>query len=918
MSSDSPERWEEISPYLDQALTLSREQRAAWLAALRQQNPALADNLKVLLDDHDALAEERFLEGQPSAFPALAASAGQTIGAYRLTSPIGQGGMSTVWAAERSDGRFEGRVAIKFLNIAMSGQVGAERLKREGGFLGRLTHPNIARLMDAGLSAAGQPYLVLEYIEGEPIDRYCDARKLDVEARIRLFLDVLAAVAHAHTHLIVHRDIKPSNVLVRNDGQVKLLDFGIAKLLHDQEHGGAATLTREGGGALTPQYAAPEQLTGAPITTATDVYALGVLLYVLLTGQHPIGDARQPTADLVQAITATEPPRMSDVVITPPPRGREAADNAARRSTTADKLRRSLRGDLDTIVGKALKKQPQERYSSVTVLAADLERYLNHESISARPDTLVYRTGKFVRRNRTAVALSAMALVATIGGSVGTVMQARAARAQRDFAFRQLARAEAINDLQNYVLSNAAPSGKPFTLNDLLAGAERIVERQRGDPSTRVELLISIGAQYTVQDEYQKSRQLLEEAYRLSKNVSEPAVRARAACKLGQVLSRSGDIARAEALFHEGLGDLPDDPLYLVPRVSCWVRGSEIAINADRANDAIVRAQTARQLLAQSPFRSDPEQLDSMIVLASAYNHAGKRGQASAVYKQAAEQLQALGRDQTQMAATLFNNWGTTLIRAGQPLDAEKALRRSIEIARYGPGDDSITPTTLGNYAYVLYQLGRLDEATGYAEQAYAKARESGDDSAANFALMHRARIYRSKGDLVRSGEMLSELRARLARSLPPSRVGTAVLTSELALNAKAAGDLRQAKRLIDTAVSMMEALAKGGRGAPEYEGKMLIYRSEIELQLGQVAEAVADGSRAVQQTQQGAVPGSNSLDVGHAYLALGRGLQAERKLEQAQAAFRSAAENLDATLGKDHLETSEARRLAGLQPPSR
>lgn len=918
MCSASPERWGEISPYLDQALTLSREQRAAWLAALRQQNPALADNLKVLLDDHDALAEERFLEGQPSAFPALAASAGQTIGAYTLTSPIGQGGMSTVWAAERSDGRFEGQVAIKFLNIAMSGQVGEERLKREGGFLGRLTHPHIARLMDAGLSAAGQPYLVLEYIEGEPIDRYCDVRKLDVEARIRLFLDVLAAVAHAHTHLIVHRDIKPSNVLVRNDGEVKLLDFGIAKLLHAEEHGGAPTLTREGGGALTPQYAAPEQLTGAPVTTATDVYALGVLLYVLLAGQHPIGDARQPTADLVQAITASEPPRMSDVVITPPPRGREAADNAAWRSTTADKLRRSLRGDLDTIVGKALKKQPQERYSSVTALAADLERYLNHESISARPDTLVYRTGKFVRRNRTSVALSAMALVATIGGSVGTVMQARAARSQRDFAFRQLARAEAINDLQNYVLSNAAPSGKPFTLNDLLAGAERIVERQRGDPSTRVELLISIGAQYTVQDEYQKSRQLLEEAYRLSKNVSEPAVRAKAACKLGQVLSRSADIARAEALFHEGLGDLPDDPLYLVPRVSCWVRGSEIAINADRANDAIVRAQTARQLLAQSPFRSDPEQLDSMIVLASAYNHAGRRGQASAVYQQAAEQLQALGRDQTQMAATLFNNWGMTLIRAGQPLDAEKALRRSIEIARYGPGDDSITPTTLGNYAYVLYELGRLDEATGYAERAYAKALESGDDSAVDFALVHRARIYRSKGDLVRSGEMLSELRARLLRSVPPSRVGTAVLTSELAQNAQAAGDPRQAKRLIDGAVSMMEALAKAGRGVPEYEGRMLMYRSEIELRLGQVAEAVADGSRAVQKTQQGAVPGSSSIDVGHAYLALGRALQAEGNLEQAQAAFRSAAENLEATLGRDHLETSEARQLAGLQPPSR
>src|SRR5206468_3346080 len=210
------------------------------------------------------------------------------IGAYKLISPIGQGGMSSVWLAERNDGRFERRVAVKFLNIALAGSAGERRFRREGKILGRLAHPCIAELIDAGISPAGQPYLVLEHVEGEHIDHYCDQRTLDVRARARLFLDVLAAVAHAHSNLIVHRDIKPSNVLVTADSQVKLLDFGIAKLLEDERHAASPSqLTREGGGALTPQYAAPEQLTGGAVNAATHVYALGVLLYVLLTGRHP-------------------------------------------------------------------------------------------------------------------------------------------------------------------------------------------------------------------------------------------------------------------------------------------------------------------------------------------------------------------------------------------------------------------------------------------------------------------------------------------------------------------------------------------------------------------------------------------------------------------------------------------------------
>jgi serine/threonine protein kinase len=420
----SPERWQEVSPYLDQVLSLSEDERAPWLESLRAERPDLANLLQDLLEEHRALVQKQFLERSPVSDTTESSLAGQKIGAYTLISAIGQGGMGSVWLAERSDGRFDRRVAVKFLNFSVAATGGVQRFKREGRILGQLTHPHIAELIDAGVTANGEPYLVLENVAGKHIDEYCDQHHLNAHARIQLFLDVLSAVAHAHANLVVHRDLKPSNVLIRNDGQVKLLDFGIAKLLaEDADADNATQLTVAGSGPLTPQFAAPEQITGGAVTTATDVYALGVLLYILLTGQHPAGNDPHSPAELVKAIVETEPPLASET----------AASSASRLQakkcgTTFEKLRRQLRGDLDTILAKALKKAPAERYASVTALADDLRRYLNHEPISARPDSIAYRARKFVYRNRVVVTLVTVAFVAILAGSGAAIYQARIAK----------------------------------------------------------------------------------------------------------------------------------------------------------------------------------------------------------------------------------------------------------------------------------------------------------------------------------------------------------------------------------------------------------------------------------------------------------------------------------------------------------
>ena len=911
MSPLTPDQWLALSPYLDTALDMSTQERGIWLSSLRQENPTLADQLEILLENHRALLDEGFLEASPVGPEGKWDLAGQTLGVYTLVSQIGQGGMGSVWLAERNDGRFERQVAVKFLNLALMGKSGEERFRREGRILALLVHPHIAELVDAGVLPTGQPYLVLEHIEGDQIDRYCDQQRHDVRARIGLFLDVLDAVARAHANLIVHRDLKPSNVLVRHDGQVKLVDFGIAKLLEGNEHSGTTQLTVEGGRAMTPECAAPEQLLGGVITTATDVYALGVLLYLLLTGEHPAGREARTPADLVKAIAETEPKRPSEVVFSS---GNDEvhADNAVRRHTTPHKLSRLLRGDLDTIVAKALKKEPAERYSSVTAMAEDLRRYLKSKPISAQPDTFAYRAVKFVRRNRMAVALLALVAVTTVAGAAATWFQARTARVQRDFAFHQLIRAQNALEFNEFLLSDAAPAGKPFTVNELLARAEDTLARQSSsDQDSRVELMTIIGDQYSTQDQPAKARRILEEAHKLSRTLKDSSTRAEASCSLAGALARDGDLMRAEALIQEGLGELPPGSQYDLDRIFCLRRGSEVAQERGDSQQGVVRMQAVWEILRRSSFDSPSEELHPLMELAEAYRVAGQNQLADSTFAKAAALLKTLGQDNTQTAVALFNDWAAALDRLGRPLEAVDLYRRAIDISRAGPTDDAVSPMLLRNYSSTLRVLGRLDEATDYAERAYAKALRTDDQDALYTGAYTRALIYLDRQDYERAANALSQLEPRLLRTFPPDSYWFGLQASVQAMLVSSKGDPEGALPLADKAVGIVENAIKAGHAGTNFLPIVLMRRSAIELDAARPGPAGDDAERAIGLLQADGTPGAFSNNVGSAYLLRGQALRAQGKHAEAAAAFQSAVDNLRATLGSNHPDTRRSLEMA-------
>ena len=436
---------------------------------------------------------------------------GQQVGQYTLTELVGTGGMGAVWRAQRSDGLYDGEVAIKLLNLTANG-VAMHRFELEAQTLAKLAHSNISRLLDAGIAENGRPFIVLEFVDGVSVDEFSDTKKLNINARVRLFLEILDAVCHAHAHLIVHRDIKPSNVLVTAEGMVKLLDFGVAKILKPEQAGNV--LTQELGAALTPDFAAPEQLLGQTITTATDVYDLGILLYVLITGCHPRPFAEVTSFTELQDAILRDPPNLWTPFDDEPDKLSQVAQN---RHTSSATLRRDLHSDLNNIVRKALAVRPDERYGTAMAFANDLRCYLKHEPVAAQADTFLYRAKKFVRRHELGVTAGLIATIFLLLATVISVSQSLEARRQRDAAIDQQHRVQASNEFLTYLLEEIGPRGEALTPIQLLDRSVELLEQHDQEQPFVGRLLYNLSQRYSAHGATERALELLGRAEEMTR-----------------------------------------------------------------------------------------------------------------------------------------------------------------------------------------------------------------------------------------------------------------------------------------------------------------------------------------------------------------------------------------------------------------
>ncbi|MDX1420057.1 MAG: serine/threonine-protein kinase, partial [Rubricoccaceae bacterium] len=546
-------QWERVQTLFEQALEHDPDVRTAFLRRACGDDPALYEEVAALLaadeDTHpllDGLALDA-LDVSESELLGSAHRTDDTIGPWRLGERIGRGGMGEVYLAERVEGGFAQTAALKLIKRGMDSEAVVRRFEAERQILARLEHPGIARLVGGGMADDGRPFFAMEYVEGEPITAYCDAHRLSVDARLRLFATVCEAVRYAHRNLVVHRDLKPSNILVSEDAegrpQVKLLDFGIARLLATDDD---ALLTQTGHRVLTPAYAAPEQVTGGAVTTATDVYALGGLLYRLLCGQPPI-ETEGRTAQEVEADVLGAPP--------PPPSARATPEAAERRGTTPDRLARRLRGDLDTMALVALHKEPERRYGSAAELLDDVTRHLGGLPIEARRDSRGYRLTKFVGRHRAAV-LATGGVVALVAVLVG-FYTARLA-AERDRAQGEADKAAEVSAFLASLFEGADPAqsrGADVTARELLAaGAQRVETELAGQPEVQAEMFGTIGRVYASLGLLDEASAALEKSLaRLDAAGADPLDRARAQTALGDLRVSQGNYAAADSLLRRAL-----------------------------------------------------------------------------------------------------------------------------------------------------------------------------------------------------------------------------------------------------------------------------------------------------------------------------------------------------------------------------
>ena len=785
----------QLNQLLEVALDQPASERERWLNHLGPEHAALKPILQALLSgggqEEDAIFAtlpkfDLSLADFPGT-PSVGDQAGDAIGSYRLQRELGSGGMGVVWLAERSDGLVRRSVALK-LPHRVSQRAGlAERMTREREILATLTHPNIARLYDAGLTAEHRPFLAIEYVEGQPIDRYCREHGLDTAARIRLFVQVANAVAYAHAKLVVHRDLKPANILVTEEGQVRLLDFGIAKLL-DQQQARETALTEQSGRPLTLDYASPEQIRGEPLTIGSDVYSLGVVLYELLSGARPYRLKRDSRGALEDAILEDDPPLPSTV-----------AEPACRRA---------LAGDLDTIVLKTLRKRPEDRYATVHALVDDLERYLAGRPVLARSDGLWYRVRKFTARNKIGVGAAAAVLSAVVVGASVAAWQARLAVAEKQ-------RAEQVTQLIASVFREADPTqarGRVLSAADLLRQAERRVHDRRDlSPTTQLELLAIVGESLFGLQENADAARVVEDALKLqeSSRLTDGLLQARLRLVLSQAYELLGRNAEAKRELARSFAALktsrePSGRLFL----QATLQQSALAIVTSEYVEAERAARAAIDMASSTPGASSSEVATALQQLSHVYTLTQRREQAVEPARRSyAIFLDLHARDLAHpkvMESALY--LGQALNVAGDFEEAFETYGGALAKATEVFGEDSrLVGESLSALVPLEIEIGALRPAIDHAKRAVAIYLEEGQPGSAT----HAGRV-RKLGSALLAARASRAAAARLEEAV---RLSVAAKSQLDILHARGSLGLALAHlgRFADADRELREAIEKSG-----------------------------------------------------------------------------------------------------------
>ncbi|MCP3963877.1 MAG: serine/threonine protein kinase [bacterium] len=892
----TPERWQRIKDLFEQAAELQDDERAAFLSRECGGDADLRVEVEALIksDEQDGTLLDTpvadVLEGILAAEAATPA-AGRRFGPYRVEREIGRGGMAVIYTAVRDDDQYRKQVAIKLIKRGMDTDAMVARFRRERQILANLEHPSIARLLDGGVSDDGLPYLVMEHIEGLPIDAYCDRYGLSTDERLRLFRTVCAAVHFAHRNLVVHRDLKPSNILVTEAGEPKLLDFGIAKLL-TPDPGETQPATVAGVQPMTPEYASPEQVRGEPITTASDVYALGVLLYQLLTGRRPFRFGSRSPREIESVICKREPEKPSTVIALDPPALDLEAEAEPPASAPSDrapaKLRRKLRGDLDNIVLKALKKEPERRYGSVEQLSEDLRRHLEGLPVIARADTFGYRTAKFVGRHAWGVAAALLIFLSLVAGIFATAWQARIARAER-------ATSEEVSDFLVDLFETSRPDkalGETITARELLdRGAERI-ERELGDePAVRARLMDSIGLAYSKLGLYDRAAGLLSEAVDLRRRTAggeHPSV-AVSMNHLGVVHTAQGRYPEAEQLLEDALA-LRREEL-----------GQEHELVAESLNDlgvlkyyrelydqAEILLRQALELRREVHGAEHSEVAYVLNNLALVLYARDRYEEAEALSGEALAMHRKLLGDRHPDVAVTLNNLAEVL-RAQESCQQAIGLFRQaleLEIGLLGEEHPDVA-ITQSNLAGCLKDEGELDEA----EELYRRSLElirgtAGEHPQLAGSLNNLAGIFVARGDHAQAEAFFREALAVNREIHGGDHPDVAKNLSNLAITLERTGDHAAAEQCF------REALEINGRLLGDEDPAVLANRkrlSEFLLRRGDLGAAEAEFRQLVALERQ--TLESPHRDLARSLLGLSRVLLAAGRPGEAEPAFRESLE---------------------------